>query len=381
VTIQIQYDRYPQDIGWTMIQDGADEALFFQPYNAITSPFFTQSMTFDNLGINQTFFFKMSDVARDGICCTHGNGSVAIIDNNSFGRSTVLYRLGAESEPYYKVDITIGNYGQATISGETNNYEHSSWPDMETILWAPTADETEWPGNLPSEPKWSLVVNVDLDSHPEEVAWELWKQVVNDTILRDNIADNDWILVHTWNGSSAMGGTLSSTELTGVEPGWYRFVVTDKAQNGICCTVDNSPSMNGFITLTGPLVTYWALGVIWGNNGQYQGQDEIRFKMTEKGYWSIIQWDKNPLAHTQVPSAAPGAEVGKLSSTLGPNGTPRPGSKERPTQSPKYITTSDEYPADFIGLNAGGSSSVITILSSALQVCIVAYLGFSLELV
>jgi hypothetical protein len=370
LTIQIQYDQYPQDIGWTFIQDGADEALFFQPYYTITTPSFNQIMIFDNLDLDQSFSFKISDVARDGICCTYGDGFVRIIDNNNPGSTKVIYLLSVKSGPYYRADITIDSNGKAIFTGETDQYEQSSWPDMETILWAPTANETGWPGKLPpADPIHTLIVNVDLDNHPEEVAWELWFESKDETILGDDTTDNDWSLIYAWDGSTAMAGTLNSKEFTNLEDGWYRFKVTDKGQNGICCTDDNNASTNGFITLTGTLATTYQSGVIWGSNGQYQGQDEIKLRLAFLGYWTNIKWDANPMAHMPSLSVAPGAEM------------ERSGTKERPTQSLKYVVTSDEYSTEFNGLNSGGSSSMSTVLSSALQVCLVAYLGYSLKLV
>ncbi|CAB9502158.1 expressed unknown protein [Seminavis robusta] len=380
LTIEIQYDQYPQDIAWTVLNQDTKVAEYFQRYGDVTTPFSNQSITFDNLDPNVTaYLFKISDQARDGFCCVHGDGYVRIIDNNSIGRSSaVLYSLDIYMGAYYEVDISINgsNFGQAKVIGKARDYEPSTWPDLENEIWAPAVDNTnQWPGDLPNT-TWSLVVNIALNSSnsgnsPQDWgAWELYKKSRNDTILSDGNDDNDWELLGTWNSSTAgSSGTLNSTDFSGLQRGLYRFRVTDGS---------SMASNVGWVTLTGPIARTQDFGLVWGNNGdlyQGEGQIEVMVNLDKNGYFAQVQWEKNEWHRTYAPSMAPSAapssvvaQTARISSTPA---TPRP-THAGPIQTADYVPISSTEPREFIGGTPSPTSS-----SSRAQSVFLALLGFA----
>ena len=71
-----------------------------------------------------------------------------------------------------------------------------------------------------------------------------------------------WVEVNSWDGMSAMAepGVMESIEFSNLEQGWYRFLVEDKQENGLCCEEGS-----GFVSLTGPVDGVMAGLLVYGD--------------------------------------------------------------------------------------------------------------------
>ena len=318
-------------------------------------------MTFDNLAQNQTYQFKIYDTMGDGIFGNHGSGMVDILDDNTVGRSTVLFTMSSMFGAYYEVDVEIGSFGQATIVDESSDYQPSSWPDLENLMLAPpptTSDTTAWPGAFPLTPTSSLVVNLELYEHLEEVSWELFHTNNTSTTVDDDNNIYAWLSIGNWSGTLAPELGSSVTRFDELAPGWYRFVIKDSAGNGLASPAfsDSTAELSNppeFVTLTGPLSYTKDLGLVWGSNGQFEDQEEIWFLMDTTGYISHIRFvtDKNarglPPSISPSPSASPSISLSQ-SDTLAPTvakvAPPTP-----PPQTAVVVATATSTDSAFVG--------------------------------
>ena len=304
VTIEIVYDEFPEDIAWTFLADtGAGEPAnytrrFFQSYNSTgLEPFGAQKVTFDKLAQNQTYLFKIHDKMGDGISGNHGVGNITIFDNEN---NTVIFTpLEAISfGTYYEVDLAIGSFGHAFVLDTSSDYQPGSWSDLENLLLAPpvtTSDDgvdyTRWPGQLPSSPNSSLVVNLDLYEDQDELSWELF--YTNETNATSTAyygeSNHTWSMVSNWTGSLDSEPGLSVTALYALDPGWYLFVLKDSGGNGFSRPAgsDGPPE---FVTITGPLSYTQDLGLVWGSYRQFEDEVDIQFLMDTTGYISHIRF-------------------------------------------------------------------------------------------
>lgn len=271
ITIIFEYDDYPEEISWMFGKEDADEALFFQPFETAIEPRATISRTFDNLEAGTTYAFRVRDSEDDGICCSYGRGSITIYDEV---QAKPLLHLDTELTQYFEVYIKINPTGRAQWVKRSDDYQPGTWEDLDAL--AIPDNESGWPGAFPTQPNFSLMINMDVDNYPEELSWVLYRQANN----------RQWAVINTWDGTTVTAGALDSTEFATLQKGWYRFIVTDKAHDGMCCDYGN-----GYVTLTGPLGSAdGEMGLVWGNNGQFMREEEIFFRVSEEGFISEIEW-------------------------------------------------------------------------------------------
>jgi len=275
ITVSFQMDNFPQDISWTMIEarNNEGETLFFQAYGDVTTPGALITKTFNNLEVGRTYLFKAKDEKGDGVCCDHGFGSLEITDNV---RGRTLFRSSIYFKTFLALDFSIASDGEVHISDLTNLYQPASWKEFENMV-ASEVEDGSWPGKMPSTPTFSMMVNVKADASPEDISFSLFRA----RGLR-------WVEVNSWDGTSALAepGVMESIEFSNLEQGWYRFLVEDKQENGLCCEEGS-----GFVSLTGPVMsTDGAMGIIWGNDGEYLGKDEVYFRVDRTGFISHISF-------------------------------------------------------------------------------------------
>lgn len=270
LTITFQYDEYPEEVSWTLMHVDTEVPLFFQPYLSDIEPHSTTERTFNNLEPGQEYMFRVSDSEGDGICCGNGKGRFNIYDNV---QARGLYNIKADFRSYFEIKFKIMPNGQASPNHRSQHYRPGTWDDLETII-APK--NNAWPGKVPTQSKYSLMVNMEVDNNPEELSWSLFR--------RDR--QWNWATIRTWDGSAAKAGAMESTELNNLDMGWYRFVVRDAAANGACCDFGR-----GFVSIMGALYSQnGKQGLVWGNNGQFKDEEEIFFRMDPCGEITHIRW-------------------------------------------------------------------------------------------
>lgn len=322
ISVTIGYDLYPQDIAWTFLAEGAEDALYFQPYDTFAEPFSNQTVTFDDLEQNQTYLFKVIDKMGDGLFGNHGNGYFTIADRNGVARSTTLFDSPSSFGAYYEVDLEVLSSGRAAITNTSANYKPSSWPSLESVLWAPETTSVNWPGDFPRAPISSLVVNMDVYDNIEELSWELLYSNQTDIVIDTDMANMPWLSVADWSGSATAGGPPPAIEFGDLEPGWYRFLLKDSTGDGFGNSSTVLPSnMAEFVTLTGPLTSTQDMGLVWGSNGEFESEEEVWFYMDMAGFISHTRFVSNKDARSAPsPSPAPSMSVAQL--TPGSTGTP-----------------------------------------------------------
>lgn len=266
ITITIQYDEYPEEISWTLSKKGTTKILYSQPFGSNIAPFATVSKTFDSESMepNANYVFEIRDSEGDGICCRNGEGSIRIYDENQ--KRTSFFVQG-EFQESLAVEVRILGLGYFVA--------HGTWQDMKVTI-PPIAEDNTWPGAVPTQPTFSLMINTEVDLRPQDLSW----------ILRHEENPRHWSLVNTWDGSNAEPLALESTELVNLKHGWYHLLVKDVAQNGLCCDFGR-----GYISVIGPIARdAGKMGMVWGNNGQFLEEEEIFFHISSSGYVSHVGW-------------------------------------------------------------------------------------------
>lgn len=141
------------------------------------------------------------------------------------------------------------------------------------------ANESAFPGAMPSQNESTIVVNIKLDDYPEETSYVIERKAPN----------GSWFVLDSWsnaNEEEAGMGELVSFEYDGMNSGWHRFSIRDAANDGICCDYGR-----GWYSLTGPLATMnGEKGLIYGSRGKFYGSEEIFFRMSRDGYITEISW-------------------------------------------------------------------------------------------
>jgi trypsin len=268
IVITLVTDDYPEEVSWTLMAGGVQNAMYFLPYEAILDARSLDTQQFDGLMQGVKYMFKISDMGGDGVCCSFGSGEVKIYDNVK-GQDLWRGNFGA----YYEIDFDILPDGQARLLDQSDKYKPSTWQDLENEI-APS-NNPSWPGAMPSISVSSVVVNFVTDDYPEENSWELYRKQ----------ATSQWVLHQDWSGTTNSGyRLLVSSEISNLQEGWYHFIVRDSQGDGVCCSYGS-----GYVSLTGALaVNGGGLGLIWGNNGEFWAKDEVFFRVDNTGYISHI---------------------------------------------------------------------------------------------
>jgi hypothetical protein len=274
ITIEFTMDENPQDVSWALLPPNGGAPLYFQSFDSEVVPMEVVTEQFDNLEPGK-YLFKASDEIGDGVCCDYGRGSIRVKDN--VGERTLFWNDGQAFEAYLELDIEVLSNGMARIAHKSGHYRPTTWQALEDQL-AP-GDDSGWPGLMPSVPLYSLAINLDIDDNPQDLSWTLYRQE----------SKRLWVTYNTWNGNSAMAGVLETVEFSNMPWGWYRFVIRDSQKNGLCCDAGR-----GFVSITGPLAATplgpSAMGLVWGNNGEFLDEEEIFFLLTRSGQISHISW-------------------------------------------------------------------------------------------
>lgn len=270
LTITFIYDEYPEEVSWTLAHEGSDNPLFFQPYGLNIQPHSTAVKTFNNLKPGEEYTFRVSDSEGDGICCSEGQGKFKIKDNV---QDRNLYTIKGKFKSFFEITFFVQPNGHAKPTHRSQHYRPGTWEDLETLI-AP--NDNGWPGAMPSRSMCSVMINIDIDDNPEELSW---------TLYRGAGMDQSWTVISTWDGKNAAPRTLDSTEFSALQRGWYRLIVQDAAGNGNCCDFGR-----GFVSVTGPLESQnGTMGLVWGNNGQFESQEEILFFIGVSGHISHMR--------------------------------------------------------------------------------------------
>jgi trypsin len=83
VTASVQYDAYPEEFGWKIIDGTTGKTIVNYPAKTFTADYKFLSGTV-SLIKGRTYRLVMTDTIGDGICCAYGNGYVEIYAGNFY---------------------------------------------------------------------------------------------------------------------------------------------------------------------------------------------------------------------------------------------------------------------------------------------------------
>jgi hypothetical protein len=144
---------FSQETQWTFIDQATREELFRQDFNEwdSTDPR-VRTVTFGDLEAGR-YEFVMEDSSGNGICCSQGNGFIAMSDDDS-----LLYeRLGDFGDALY-VDVQVNMRGRVSIT-------EVGVPDTVSEIPSDTASESveaqpDWPGYSSDKLSHSFSLNI-----------------------------------------------------------------------------------------------------------------------------------------------------------------------------------------------------------------------------
>ena len=212
----------------------------------------------------------------DDDSCQYGDGFFKVVDGKS---GATVYESDSSFLTYMQARFQVKNDGTIEFLRETTDYENS-WEGAEEVKNYPQNVDQAWPGPKPGD-KGSLNINVKFDRFPEDDTWEL-----------SQYNDGSWDTMETFDGNS--GGAhndLVSTQLTGLEPNWYKFSMRDANGDGICCEY-----RRGWVAVTGYLLATRRSGLVWGSNGEFGDGFDLYLQINSAGMVNRISYDEPAIA-------------------------------------------------------------------------------------
>jgi hypothetical protein len=138
----------------------------------------------------------------------------------------------------------------------------------------------------------SISLTIALDSYPKESKYEVYYLATGDDVPLEEwetIATMDawdWEFLDEMNGlTDGVHSHLVPRYFVDQSPGWYWLHIEDSNRDGICCRF-----RRGWVSLTAPIVTTMDVGLVWGNNGEYQAGVDVYFYMDADGVVAHVHW-------------------------------------------------------------------------------------------
>jgi len=171
-----------------------------------------------------TYVFTVTDLFGDGMCCSHGHGFYKVLSPNGF-------------------PLVTGGEFNSSASHEI------AYPFRDTFPPAPPPS----PSPPPAPPLLpALKVSIQTDNYPSEIAW--------------HIRDASGLTVANQQQHFEETNRLYDANVS-LPRGEYKFVITDSARDGICCTYGA-----GFYRLS-------YRGVVFARGGEYTNMDSVEFSL------------------------------------------------------------------------------------------------------
>lgn len=212
-------------------------------------------------------------LTADGICCLYGRGSLAISDSD-----TAIWRHRGDYGIYLKVVFDMDTQGNLVFVTETSNYE-ASWEAYDAPNSPPSIDP-DWPGAMPTANRNAVMINVKFDAYPGETTWQFQSYTLG-----------EWRTIKSFSGvEDGVHNELVSVEVEAISEGWYRYAIQDSQNDGICCRY-----RRGWISITGPIITTQAQGLVWGNNGEFGSSFDVYIRMNSDGFLDRVSYT-DPMA-------------------------------------------------------------------------------------
>lgn len=196
-TIELNTDNYPEDNSWTIARnDGWGEVVAASPKYTETGKKYVQEVCLPMGAEDRTYKFIILDGYKDGMCCSHGQGSYKGYDDKG-----ELVFSGGES---FEVQEHL-----MQVPKDSNHPE-------------PTAPPTQAPTNAGSVGNCeNFTVEIKTDNFPEDTSWEILDPSGETKFSRDTFSNKL---------------TVYKTEVCLNYDINYEFVMLDSHGDGICCS-------------------------------------------------------------------------------------------------------------------------------------------------
>jgi hypothetical protein len=252
VVIEVKYDDFPQETGWTLIDDDGT-VITSQVTGSFTTMGGTDSRTAFVAGGKYTF--EMTDSEGDGICCQNGIGE---------------FKITVNGEP-----VAVGG------NGDFGDVIQETFDVVEATTRAPTSAPSIAPSISTPMGNNEVVIEVTYDNFPSETGWSLMNSP--GTLI---------ISQPTGSFTTAFATDSRTAFVTGGE---YIFEMTDTFGDGICCEFGIGEFK---ITVNGE-------PVVVGDNGDFGDAIQETFDVVEAP--AITPTIAPTSAPTSIPTSAPTA--------------------------------------------------------------------------
>jgi hypothetical protein len=192
----------------------------------------------------------IGDKAKDGLCCSYGNGGIVVTNSAGSILWEVDGRYGAAAEVYLNISETASLvWAASNPDGTITDSDSDLGPLNATddgvsggdddrdnpVSFDPSVDDVEWPGVFPKPVGSSnlITINIHTDDFPDETQWGWSRRTGPDTF---ELIDS---------GSPLSIDALVSFEKEVRSETIYKLTVNDTLGNGNCCS-----SGFGWFTIT-----------------------------------------------------------------------------------------------------------------------------------
>jgi hypothetical protein len=178
LTVTVKHDTYPRETSWDLRHLDSWVQMYWQPYDSVLTPYTVVHQVFNDLpgGMYQ---LRVGDVRTDGICCTYGNGSIAITIANRQQQQqqqhTILWQHDGNFSNFLQYTFEVNDNAtlvwkeevQHYVSPSRNASEHNEVVQENN----PVKNDFDWPGAYPLQSEHNaMTANVRHDDFPQHVS-------------------------------------------------------------------------------------------------------------------------------------------------------------------------------------------------------------------
>ena len=209
--LEIKTDEYPDETNWK-INDSSGNHMYSGGAYTNKKTLYVEEFC---MSPNKCYMLIMSDSAEDGICCSHGNGFYKLYYDNEVVKEGAEYQK-EETSPFF------GNGCNTTYTKSPTSLL-SATPSI-----SPTITPISTNPDLCSLDKVPFMIDLQTDFYGRDISWR----------LEINTRGNYWNLVAR-NGLTYDGNTRYQENICISMNECYKFIISDAAQDGLCCTHSN----------------------------------------------------------------------------------------------------------------------------------------------
>ena len=118
IEINIQYDAFPQQTAWVLVNSDLDTIVDSSVYGDATKPNEVVNIRYENQPTGK-YTFVITDSAGNGICCNNGAGFVIISEILDDGSSKLIWAENGEFSGGTNVSFELSDSGTTATATRT----------------------------------------------------------------------------------------------------------------------------------------------------------------------------------------------------------------------------------------------------------------------